>query len=147
MLNKLIALKRIIDENPKTPMLWWAKETGLNREEITYLRDNNHLNKIGDKKGTKWFWRGDEPNYEFADLLISRLERPRPKTVRVNNVNVTNQTTMLDVISSYNIEFKLGNGLTLKFINENEVNIRRTNGNNINITDPGKLNEMLCFLI
>lgn len=146
MLNKLITLKKIIDENPKTPMLWWTKESGLSNDEVSYLRQNGYIEKIGDKKGSRWYWKLSTPDYEMVENIKSSMYIP-VENVRVNKVKVTNKTSMLDVIRSYDIEFKLGNGLTLKFVNDTEVSIRRSNGNSINVSDPAKLNELLCFLI
>ena len=146
MLNKLITLKKIIDENPKTPMLWWTKESGLSNDEVSYLRQNGYIEKIGDKKGSRWYWKLNTPDYEMVENIKSSMYIP-VENVRVNKVKVTNKTSMLDVIRSYDIEFKLGNGLTLKFVNDTEVSIRRSNGNSINVSDPAKLNELLCFLI
>tara|TARA_B110000902_G_scaffold267184_1_gene358917 strand:- start:5530 stop:5976 length:447 start_codon:yes stop_codon:yes gene_type:complete len=147
MLSKLIALKKIIDEDPKAPMFWWSKETGLNNKEINYLRDNNFLNKLGDRKGTTWVWKGDEPDYEFAESMKVNIYALETKEdMRVNNVEVTDNTTMLDVISAYNLSFKISNGITLKFINNSTVSLRKSNGKTITISDANKLNDMLCFL-
>tara|TARA_R110002153_G_C13155171_1_gene482451 strand:+ start:149 stop:595 length:447 start_codon:yes stop_codon:yes gene_type:complete len=148
MLSKLITLKKIIDENPKTPMLWWSKETGLNNKEINYLRDNNFLNKLGDRKGTTWAWRGDEPDYEFAESMKTNIYASETTgDMRVNNVEVTDETTLLDVVSSYDLNFKIVSGITLRFINDKEVLISKSNGKTIVISDPNELNDMLCFLI
>ena len=147
MLSKLITLKKIIDENPKTPMLWWSKETGLNNKEINYLRDNNFLNKLGDRKGTTWTWRGDEPDYEFAESMKTNIYASETTgDMRVNNVEVTDETTLLDVVSSYDLNFKIVSGITLRFINDKEVLISKSNGKTIVISDPNELNDMLCFL-
>ncbi len=66
--------------------------------------------------------------------------------MRVNNVEVTEDTTMLDVISAYDLSFKISNGITLKFINDSTVSLRKSNGKTITISDANKLNDMLCFL-
>ena len=128
-------------------MFWWSKETGLNNKEINYLRDNNFLNKLGDRKGTTWVWKGDEPDYEFAESMKVNIYALETKEdMRVNNVEVTDNTTMLDVISAYNLSFKISNGITLKFINNSTVSLRKSNGKTITISDANKLNDMLCFL-
>lgn len=147
MLNKIITMKRIIDENPKTPMKYWVTESGLNQQEIEYLRDNNFLIKLGDKRGARWVWKGDEPDYEFAESMKSNIYTLDIKEeMRVNNVEVTEDTTMLDVISAYDLSFKISNGITLKFINDSTVSLRKSNGKTITISDANKLNDMLCFL-
>ena len=147
MLNKLIVLKKIIDEDPKAPMLWWSKETGLNNKEINYLRDNNFLNKLGDRRGATWVWKGDEPDYEFAESMkVNMYPLEIKEDMRVNNVEVTDETTLLDVVSSYDLNFKIVSGINLRFINDKEVLISKSNGKTIVISDPNELNDMLCFL-
>lgn len=147
MLNKIITMKRIIDEDPKTPMKYWVTESGLTMQEVDYLRDNGHLVKLGDKKGARWVWKGDEPDYEFAESMkLNIYTSDTKKEMRVNNVDVTEDTTMLDVISAYDLSFKISNGITLKFINDSTVSLRKSNGKTITISDANKLNDMLCFL-
>jgi hypothetical protein len=64
----------------------------------------------------------------------------------VNNVEVTDETTLLDVVSSYDLNFKIVSGINLRFINDKEVLISKSNGKTIVISDPNELNDMLCFL-
>jgi hypothetical protein len=66
--------------------------------------------------------------------------------MRVNNVEVTDETTLLDVVSSYDLNFKIVSGINLRFINDKEVLISKSNGKTIVISDPNELNDMLCFL-
>lgn len=147
MLNKIITMKRIIDENPKTPMKYWVTESGLTLLEVDYLRDNGHLVKLGDTKGARWLWKGDEPDYEFAESMkLNMYALETTEEMRVNTVNITEYTTMLDVISAYDLSFKISNGITLKFINDSTVSLRKSNGKTITISDANKLNDMLCFL-
>jgi len=147
MLNKIITMKRIIDEDPKTPMKYWVTESGLTLLEVDYLRDNGHLVKLGDTKGARWLWKGDEPDYEFAESMkLNMYALETTEEMRVNTVNITEYTTMLDVISAYDLSFKISNGITLKFINDSTVSLRKSNGKTITISDANKLNDMLCFL-
>jgi len=147
MLNKIITMKRIIDEDPKTPMKYWVTESGLTLLEVDYLRDNGHLVKLGDTKGARWVWKGDEPDYEFAESMkLNMYALETTEEMRVNTVNITEYTTMLDVISAYDLSFKISNGITLKFINDSTVSLRKSNGKTITISDANKLNDMLCFL-
>lgn len=147
MLNKIITMKRIIDEDPKAPMKYWVTESGLTLLEVDYLRDNGHLVKLGDTKGARWLWKGDEPDYEFAESMkLNMYALETTEEMRVNTVNITEYTTMLDVISAYDLSFKISNGITLKFINDSTVSLRKSNGKTITISDANKLNDMLCFL-
>lgn len=147
MLNKIITMKRIIDEDPKTPMKYWVTESGLTLLEVDYLRDNGHLVKLGDTKGARWLWKGDEPDYEFAESMkLNMYALETTEEMRVNTVNITEYTTMLDVISAYDLSFKISNGISLKFINDSTVSLRKSNGKTITISDANKLNDMLCFL-
>jgi len=140
-------MKRIIDEDPKTPMKYWVTESGLTLLEVDYLRDNGHLVKLGDTKGARWLWKGDEPDYEFAESMkLNMYALETTEEMRVNTVNITEYTTMLDVISAYDLSFKISNGISLKFINDSTVSLRKSNGKTITISDANKLNDMLCFL-
>jgi hypothetical protein len=57
-----------------------------------------------------------------------------------------NDATIMDVFKHHNIKFSIGNGMSVRFINNSEIELRKNNGRSIRIDNASKLNELLCFL-
>ena len=148
MIEKLVKVKQILDLNPKTKRKDWEKESGLNYTESTYLINNGYIFKRGSTKGVTWKWNSQEPDYLMETAVMSGMQS-------VNNQNdeseqtteqLPNDASILDVFKHHNISFSIGNGMSVRFINNSEVELRRNNGRSIRIDNASKLNELLCFL-
>ena len=148
MIEKLVKVKEILDLNPKTKRKEWEKESGLNYIESTYLINNGYIHKNGSTRGATWEWNGQEPSYLMETAVLNGL----------NTRDITNDeseqtieklpanATIMDVFKHHNIKFSIGNGMSVRFINNAEIELRKNNGRSIRIDNASKLNELLCFL-
>ena len=147
MIEKLVKVKEILDLNPKTSRKVWQVESGLTTEEANYLLKDDFIRKRGHTKGAEYFWNTDSPSYAMEDVILTRLKRTNSVTDESEQREpLSNDASILDVFNYHNIYFNIGSGMSVKFINDSEVEIRKNNGRCIRIDNAGKLNELLCFL-
>lgn len=152
MIEKLVKVKEILDLNPKTKRKEWERESGLNYTESTYLINNGFIRKRGDKRGTTWEWKAEtSPNYLMETAVISGLkslnEKKNDESEQEEEVKeLSNDASILDVFNYHDISFSIGSGISVQFVSECRVLLRKSNGRTITIDSPSKLNELLCFL-
>lgn len=147
MIEKLVKVKEILDLNPKTKRKEWERESGLNYTESNYLIENGYIRKNGSTRGATWQWDSQEPSYLMETAVLNGLNTS-------DNINDESEqreplgkdATIMDVFKHHNIKFSIGNGMSVRFINNSEVELRKNNGRSILIDNASKLNELLCFL-
>lgn len=147
MIEKLVKVKEILDLNPKTSRKVWQVESGLTTEEANYLLKDDFIRKRGNTKGAEYFWNTDSPSYAMEDVILTRLKRTNSVTDESEQSKpLSNDATIMDVFKHHNVKFSIGNGMSVRFINNSEVELRKNNGRSIRIDNASKLNELLCFL-
>ncbi len=144
MIEKLVKVKEILDLNPKTSRKVWQGESGLTKEEANYLLKDDFIRKQGNTKGAEYFWNTDSPSYAMEDVILKRINSTTDESEQ--RETLSNDATIMDVFKHHNIKFSIGNGMSVRFINNSEVELRRNNGRSIRIDNASKLNELLCFL-
>lgn len=148
MIEKLVKVKEILDLNPKTKRREWEKESGLNYIESTYLINNGYIHKNGSRRGTTWEWNGQEPDYLMETAVLRGIQSDYNKFDESEQTieKLPANATIMDVFKHHNIKFSIGNGMSVRFINNAEIELRKNNGRSIRIDNASKLNELLCFL-
>lgn len=148
MIEKLVKVKEILDRNPKATKREWIKGSGLNEIESTYLINNGYILKRGSTRGATWKWNSQEPDYLMETAVMSGIQSDNNKFDESEQIKkqLSTDATIMDVFKHHNIKFSIGNGMSVRFINNTEIELRRNNGRSIRIDNAGKLNELLCFL-
>ena len=133
MINKVLELKRLIEDNTKTKRQEKIKLVGA--RFFNYLVDTGVLLKIGITKSSSWYWEGDISPYN----LIENFYRPSKKTVVFKS--------LFDVVlKDYEVSLDINKHVKVIFIDMNKVLLRRENGKEVIVTDPNKLMEILSLL-
>jgi hypothetical protein len=148
MIEKLVKVKEILNVNPKTSRKVWEQESGLNYIESAYLIKNGYILKNGSTKGATWEWNSQEPDYLMETAVLSGIQSDYNQNdeSEQSEEQLPNDATIMDVFKHHNIKFSIGNGMSVRFINNSEIELRKNNGRSIRIDNASKLNELLCFL-
>lgn len=136
MINKVLELKRLIEDNPKTKRHEQIKLVGT--RFFNYLVDAGVLLKIGSTKSSSWYWEGDMPPYN----LIENFYRPSKKT----EPPVVFKSLFDVVLKDYEVSLDINKHVKVIFIDMNRVLLRRENGKEVIVTDANKLMEILSLL-
>jgi hypothetical protein len=148
MIEKLVKVKEILDLNAKIKRKGWEKESGLNHTESTYLINNGYILKRGSKRGTTWEWNSQQPDYLMETAVLSGIQSGINNNYESeqSEEQLPNNATIMDVFKYHKIKFSIGNGMSVRFINNSEIELRKNDGRSIRIDNAIKLNELLCFL-
>ena len=134
MLHNLLKARRILKQDPKTNKADILQQSGLNNEEFNYLISNNIVQKRGKTKGAEWHWVGDKPDYGMVQGFLG-------------GTTFKDSTSVLDlVVNKYELSMKISDSVTLRLISDSSVGLRRDDGQEVVVSDPVRLKEILSLI-
>jgi len=112
------------------------------------LINNGYILKRGSKRGTTWEWNSQQPDYLMETAVLSGIQSGINNNYESeqSEEQLPNNATIMDVFKYHKIKFSIGNGMSVRFINNSEIELRKNDGRSIRIDNAIKLNELLCFL-
>lgn len=134
MLHNLLKARRILKQDPKTNKAEILQKSGLNNEEFNYLISNRIVEKRGKTKGAEWHWVGDKPDYGMVQSFLGKS-------------TFKGVPTILDiVVDRYELSMKITDNVTLRLISDSSVGLRRDDGQEVVVSDPVRLKEILSLI-
>lgn len=134
MLHNLLKARTILNKNPKTNRADLLKQTGLSNEEFNYLIEKSIIEKRGKTKGAEWHWVGEKPSYAMIQDFMG-----------VSSFKDT--PSLLDVlVNKFDLSMKISDSITLRLISDSSVGLRRDDGDEVVVSDPVRLKEILSLI-
>lgn len=134
MLHNLLKARRILKQDPKTNKSDLLQQSGLTIEEFNSLISNSIVEKRGNTKGAEWHWIGEKPDYGMVQSLLGKTA-------------FKGVPTILDVVvDKYELSMKITDNVTLRLISDKSVGLRRDDGQEVVVSDPVRLKEILSLI-
>lgn len=134
MLHNLLKARTILNKDPKTNQSDLLKQSGLTRDELMYLVEKKIVEKRGNTKGSEWHWVGNKPDYAMIqDFMGVSSFKDTPSLLDV-------------VVNKFDLSMKISDSITLRLISDNSVGLRRDNGDEVVVSDPVRLKEILSLI-
>jgi len=134
MLHNLLKARTILNKDPKTNQADLLKRSGLSRDELLYLVEKKIIEKRGRTRGSEWHWVGAKPDYAMIQEFMG-----------VNSFQET-QGVLDVVVDRFDLSMKISDNITLRLISDKSVGLRRNEGEEVVVSDPVKLKEILSLI-
>lgn len=127
-------MRSVLNKNPKTNKADLLKQTNVSLEEFNYLLETNVVQKRGKTKGAEWHWVGEKPSYEMIQGFLGES-------------TFKESSSLLDiVVDRYEVSMKINDSVTLRLISDSSVGLRRNEGEEVVVSDPVRLKEILSLI-
>lgn len=124
-LKALISIKKTIDENPRVSMTKLGREYKLTPNWYTIPIEWGVLEKRGNARLVRWYWKGSEPNEKMVRDLLKQMRKGNAKNQDWEGVHTKmlefakslgydNVAEAIGAMGNYNFKNQFRNGTKTK---------------------------------